>query len=167
MRVKEEIEVAAPPEAVFEWLVDRRLMARWCEALGRPASFADCLPEDRSAVRVGYRATVAGVARTSFTSRETVKVPATYEVTEYDPPWRLATRSTHPHAKATEVYELERANRGTRLRLEREIDYDGLAKVGLLIGSVLRPSAGLGFRRWVRKDARDSLEKLRELIEAG
>jgi hypothetical protein len=72
-----------------------------------------------------------------------------------------------PHAKATELYELEPTGSGTRLRLDRDIDYDGLGKVGLVIGSILRPSAGIGFRRWARNDARDSLVVLKRLIEEG
>ena len=167
MRVDETIEISAPPSEVFEWLVDRRLMARWCEALDRPASFADCLPEDRSQVRAGYKVTVDSFARVSMTSTKTETVGATYEVTEYDPPRLYGSRSVHPHARTEELYELEPVGAGTRLRLERDIDYDGLAKVGLLIGTVLRPSAGIGFRRWARKDAHDSLVVLKGLIEGS
>lgn len=118
-------------------------------------------------MRAGYRADVDAVARTSMTSRQTERVTATYEVTEYDPPRRYGTRSVHPHAKVVELYELDPEGGGTRLRLERDFDYDGLAKVGLVIGSILRPSAGLGFRRFLRTDTRESLQALKRLIEDG
>ena len=163
MRNEERIEIAAAPERVFEWLVDRRLMARWCEALGRPASFADCLPADLAEMRQGYRAEVAGIARKSLTDPARVEVPTTFEVTVYEPPRRYGTRSRHPHAVARELYELEPTGAGTRLRYEREINYKGIARIGMLVAFLPRG----GFRRWARDDLRGSLAKLKELAESG
>ena len=140
---KGSVVVAASPEAVFEWLVDREKQERWM------GDTIEWLPGDRSQLRAGYR----GEEIMKTPGRDTV---AQVELAEYDPPRLLVSRHSHEVFEATSRMELEEHGAGTRVKLKTAITYRELStwlKV-LPIGPV--------YSRVVRQ----GLEKLKQLVEA-
>jgi uncharacterized protein YndB with AHSA1/START domain len=138
------IHIAAPPEQVWEYLVDAQKQQAWM------GDTVEWLPPDRSQLREGYRGT------------EIMKTPgkdseSQVEVLEYEPPRRLRTSHGHELFTATAGYRLEPADAGTRFSTRVHIRYRSwgtwlkVAVVGPMYSRVMR----------------QGLTKLKELVEAG
>ena len=163
----ETIEIAAPPEEVFEWLVDRERVARWCVALGAPASFADSLPADRSEMRAGYSSETPVETRGGEYGQEVVQGTALMEVTGYEPPTSYATHSRHPDHDTRDTYTLEPTASGTSLRHQRTTEFTGMAAKGMEMAAKFQPGGINIYEKYARDHFERSLQTLKELIEAS
>lgn len=105
-----EIEIAAAPETVWQWLVDRKKFAQW--AGGDPT----WMPEDPAQIVTGYQG--AGTLRAPDGER-----PIEFTVTECEPCTRLAFKQTYAGGESTSAWELSGEGEGTRLSVEHETDY--------------------------------------------
>jgi uncharacterized protein YndB with AHSA1/START domain len=138
------IDIAAPPEAVWEYLVDAEKQEAWM------GDTVEWLPADRSRLRAGYRATE--IMPTPGKPSE-----SQVEVLEHDPPHRLRTSHAHELFTATAAYRLEPGGAGTRFSTRVHIRYSSWAtwlKVAIV---------GPMYSRLMRQ----SLKRLRDLVERG
>jgi uncharacterized protein YndB with AHSA1/START domain len=99
------VEIAAPASEVFGWLIDPVKLTAWLGASGG-------MPDDPAELHVGWSAT-----------SETAAGPVTVEVTEYDPPTRLAYRSTYTGGDQLSTYRLTELEGMTTLTLEGDTDW--------------------------------------------
>ena len=137
------IDIAAPPEAVFDYLVDAEKQQAWM------GDTVEWLPPDRSQLRAGYMGTE--IMQTPEKATE-----SQVEVLEYDPPWKLRTSHGHDLFTAMAVYRLEAVGDGTRFSTKVRIRYrswETWAKV-MIVGPM--------YSRLMRQ----GLVKLRELVLA-
>lgn len=136
------IEIAAPPQAVWDVLLEVETMAEWM-------TVHDGFPEDPS-----------GQLEPGFRFKEKVKIigmsgEVSWKVVDFEPPefLRLEGKGTGG-TKLKAAYRIEPAGDGSRLSYESELG-----------GLALRPIKGR-----VEKEAnaagKESLENLRDLIEA-
>jgi uncharacterized protein YndB with AHSA1/START domain len=136
-----EIDIAAPPERVFQALVDPQQVLQWW---GREGVY-QCT-EFAADVRVG------GNWRSSGVGPDGGRFEVTGEYLEVDPPHRLVhswVASWTADAKTTVDWELESTRGGTLLRLR----HTGLAA---------HPGIGESYRGWPRM-----LGWIRDLLERG
>jgi uncharacterized protein YndB with AHSA1/START domain len=109
-RILATVEIAAPPERVFQALASKEIVDWWV----RPGVFNTT--QWTGDVRVGGRWRSSGVARGAPYALEG-------EFLEVDPPRRLVhtwRRVGAPGAPTTVTYELERLDGGTRITLEHK-----------------------------------------------
>jgi uncharacterized protein YndB with AHSA1/START domain len=102
------IEIGAPPEEVFGWLVEPDKLRAWTDAESR-------FPADGSELRVGYR--IDG----SFKAPDGERT-FTLEITAYDPPRELAYVETYAGGRSTARYALAATAAGTTLELAVSAD---------------------------------------------
>jgi len=136
MTVEESVVVARPPEDVYDLVADLERGPEW------QSSLVSVDAEHGSEVRSfgGHR-------------RE-----ATFQVTDQDRPGRFGIESRTGSTKARALFTFAPAGEGTRVdfRLDLELGLGG--KGGRLAAAVLRGR--------VAREARQNLERLKELLEA-
>jgi uncharacterized membrane protein len=144
--ITHSVEISRPPKEVFAYLDQLERHGEWQSAI------VDVKVQTDGPTGVGSRAT------------ETRKVPGgarqfTYEITEYDAPWRVAFRgidgSIRPIGKVR-VQPLEGQKR-SRVTLELELEPHGFG------GKLIAPLA----RRDAAKRIPQDHAKLKQLLEAG
>ena len=155
-RSEASVEIAAPPERVFEWLVDPGLNGRW------HGMEVEWLPADRSALRRGYHGVEIEPLPDSTINPTMKPAPTDVEVTRYEPPLVFDQRFTHRFAVADSNYRLAPTPAGTRIRLTSSWRYRGWTR---LWGLVIR-LRGVDVGRKHRKAAEEMLTTLKGLVEA-
>ena len=95
------IEIGAPPQEVFGWLIEPDKLKAWTDAETK-------LPADTSQLRVGYKLEDTFQAPDGERKYE-------FEVTAYDPPRELAYVDTYAGGKATVSYRLSESGGSTQL----------------------------------------------------
>jgi len=144
--ITETVEIARRPEDVFAYLEDLSRHSEWQTQI---ESF-ELLTEGPT--RVGTRAV------------DTRRVPGgrrkiTYEITEHDPPRRVAFRGLDGPIRPEGVVTLEPLDDGRRSRVTLELDLVGHG----LMGKLLAPLA----RRDARKRVPEDQARLKERLESG
>ena len=104
------IGIAAPPVAVWSWLVERDKQKRWLR------DEIEWLPADLSELRAGYRGT------------EIMQLPdgpseARIELVEFEPPRRMVVRQEHAIFAARSLFVLDPRGGGTRVTSSVRIRY--------------------------------------------
>jgi uncharacterized protein YndB with AHSA1/START domain len=102
------IEVGAPPEEVFAWLVEPDKLRAWTDA---DSGF----PADHWELRAGYR--IDGSFQAPDGERK-----FSLEITAYDPPRELAYVETYADGRSTARYGLAATAAGTTLELAVSAD---------------------------------------------
>jgi carbon monoxide dehydrogenase subunit G len=141
-----EIEVAAPPDRVYELMMDPRRLGEWVTI------HRDVPDPPRPPLSQGdsFEQKLA-LAGKSFTVR--------WRVTRAEPPRAADWHGSGPAgATARVAYRLEQAGEGTRVRYESEFD--------LPAGILGRAAGRLLVRSPARREAERSLERLKQLLEA-
>ena len=141
---KASLGISAPPEAVWEWLVDPEKQRRW---LGDTVEW---LPAERSELRVGYR------------GREIMQTPGKptecdIELTVYDPPRELASDHSHEWFTARSRFEVSGTGGGSHVTSSIRIRYRKLT-VWLQV---------LPIAPFYSRAVKGSLVQLKGLIEGG
>jgi uncharacterized protein YndB with AHSA1/START domain len=95
------IEIGAPPDEVFTWLVEADKLKAWTDSTSQ-------LPADSSELHVGWRTEGSFQAPDGQRTFE-------FEITAYEPPHELAYVDTYAGGKATASYRLTETTDGTRL----------------------------------------------------
>jgi uncharacterized protein YndB with AHSA1/START domain len=134
------VELAQPPEAVFPWLLEQDKVPRWTSDLARY--------EADDPLRAGAR--VKQVLRLGGS-----ELPLNLELTRYEPPRAVETKTETNGVKLTIAYALEPAGAGTRLT--QTLD----AKAGSLTARMLIPVVQGRLEKKVVTD----LERLRRALE--
>lgn len=137
-RAEASIEIAAPPETVFGWLLDPEHRLRWVEGLveseeAGPGRFHEVVEQH------GIRARME------------------VETARSEPPRLVEAHMTGRGVEATVRNRLEPTPPGTRLTVTVETAYHGLA--ARLAAPLVSRHADAALER--------SLSRLRELVEAG
>src|SRR5262249_52430380 len=104
------IDIAAPPEKVFEGLTSRERVAQWAGA------DPDYLPQDGSELHVGY---TAKGTRTGPSG----PVETDYQVTACEPPTLLTSCMHYAGGEAIETYTLAATATGTQLGVSADTNY--------------------------------------------
>jgi carbon monoxide dehydrogenase subunit G len=145
MTVEETIEIAAPREEVFDALMDPARLEDWVTT----HKALDEAPEGTLEVGDSFKQKMK-LGGMSF--------GVTWTVTELEAPGYAAWEGKGPAgSKATAIYKLAENGEGTRFDYTNEFDLPGgpLADVAAKAVSAKR----------ARKEARKSLEQLKELLE--
>jgi len=108
------IEIAAPPDRVFQWLVDPDRIEQW---LGRNVTLMPANPAD---LRVGYRNEGTYLAPDGDRKIE-------LEITAYDPPREFAFRLNYDGGKADTRYTVTPDSPASRLEASSTTDYAAVA----------------------------------------
>jgi uncharacterized protein YndB with AHSA1/START domain len=95
------IEIGAPPQEVFSWLIEPDKLKAWTDAETK-------LPVDTAQLRVGYK--VDGTFQAPDGQRQ-----YEFEITAYDPPRELAYVDSYAGGNATVSYRLSESPAGTNL----------------------------------------------------
>ncbi|HEX6115744.1 MAG TPA: SRPBCC family protein [Solirubrobacterales bacterium] len=156
-RSEASVEIAAPPERVFEWLVDPGLNSRW------HGIEIEWLPADRGALRRGYRGVEVEPLPDSSINPRMRPAPTEVEVTRYEPPFAFDARFAHRFATAETRHRLEVSGIGTRLRLATSWRYHGLTRLWMVLARL----RGVSFGKVHGEAVTESLRKLKGLVEAG
>lgn len=144
--IVESIEIARPPEDVFGYVDDFDRHGEWQEAI-------------ISSKRITEGPTRVGTLVTDNRRMPGgMKVDATYEIVEYDPPQRSKFKVINGPVRAAGTITVESLDDGTRSRLTIELDLQGHG-----IGTLMAPMARRQARKQVPKDQR----RLKEILEAG
>jgi uncharacterized protein YndB with AHSA1/START domain len=106
------IDIAAPREAVFAWLVEPAKLTAW---LGASTGF----PEDPSQLAVGYTQTYALPSPTG--QRE-----ATFTITSFDPPSAFGSRLVYEGGDQLSTYRLSDHAGGTRIEVHADTDWGAM-----------------------------------------
>ena len=145
MAINETIEIGRPPAEVFAYVSDMARHPEWQEKL------LAATVEGEGPIRVGTR--VKQTRRVGGGSRS-----FTLEVTEHDPPSRLAFRGidgpVRPHGRIT----FEPLEGGQRTRYSAQLDFEGHG-LGVLLAPLVRRDAG--------RQLPDSLRRLKQKLEAS
>lgn len=104
-----KIDIAAPPEEVFEWLTDKDKLKAWSGVE------ATTMPDDPSELKVGY--TGKGTMAAPDGPR-----PVEMEITAYDPPKTFGLTDTYAGGDSTVSYTLTPSGSGTTLEMHGETD---------------------------------------------
>jgi uncharacterized protein YndB with AHSA1/START domain len=147
-RSEATIEIAATPQAVFEWIADPRRAGEWMQ------TSVEWLPEDRAELRAGYRGT------------ETLDLPGgpedcEFELVAYEPARVFATRNRTSAYEATAWMELTDLGGRTRVEGWTETEYVGRTNALARI-----PGTGRLLALAQRKAHRQSMERLKALVES-
>jgi uncharacterized membrane protein len=143
--IVETIEIARSPAEVFAYL----------DQLDRHGEWQDQI--------VAVKVDTEGPTRVGSRATETRKVPGgnrdfTYEVTEHDPPRRVAFRGLNGPVRPVGTVTVEPLDDGSRSRVTLEFDL-----VGHGAGKLIAPVARRDARRQIPKDQ----ARLKERLEAG
>ena len=145
MAINETIEISRPPHEVFAYVSDMARHPEWQEKL------LNVTVETEGPVRVGTRVRqtrrVGGGTRTF-----------TLEVTEHDPPNRVAFRGIDGPVRPQGTITFEPLEGGQRTRYSAQLDFEGHG-VGLLLAPLVRRDA--------RKQLPESLQRLKQKLEAS
>jgi uncharacterized membrane protein len=139
------VEINRSPEEVFAYLDQLERHGEWQE------SILEVNVDTDGPTRVGSRATER--RRVPGGSRE-----FSYEVTEHDPPRRVAFRGMNGPVRPVGTVVVEPLAGGTRSRVTLEFQLQGHG-----LGKLIAPLAQMDARRTIPKDQ----ERLRERLEAG
>ncbi len=149
-----EIEIAAAPESVFAWLVERARHAEW------QRTSADWLPEDPAQLHAGYVGTEVvaspGVMAGPAFAREVT-------VHDHEPPRRFASTSRGEDLEVASGYELEPTAAGTLVRAWSETTLGAALRGIPLHGG----AAGADQNVFAQRAHEDALARLKELAERG
>jgi uncharacterized protein YndB with AHSA1/START domain len=145
MAIVETIEIARTPEDVFAYLDQLERHGEW------QTQIVSVTRETAGPTGVGTRAT--DVRRVPGG-----KQSVTYEITEYDPPRRVAFRGVNGPVRPVGSVTVEPAGEG-RSRLTLELDLRSHGLLGLLFAPLARSQS----RKLVPEDQR----RLKERLEAG
>ena len=142
--ITSSVEIDRPPKEVFDYMDQLERHTEW------QGSLVDVKRQTDGPTGVGTRAV------------ETRKGPGggayTYEITEYDPPWRVAFRGLDGAIRPTGKVRILPLDGLTRSRVTLELELEGFG-----IGKLLLPFARMGAAKQVPKDH----ARLKELLEAG
>ena len=143
--IVDSVEINRSPEDVFAYLDQLERHGEWQE------SILEVQVDTDGPTRVGSRAT------------EKRKVPGgpremTYEVTEHDPPRRVAFRGLTGPVRPVGTVVVESLGDGTSSRLTLEFDLEGHG-----LGKLIAPFARMDARRQIPKDQ----QRLKERLESG
>lgn len=100
------VEIAAPAAEVFAWLIEPAKLVAWLGTSG-------AMPEDTSQLHVGW----------SSTTDSPPMGKVTVEITSYDPPHELGSRSTYQGGDSITTYRLVEGEGVTTLTLEGDTDW--------------------------------------------
>lgn len=143
--IVESIEIARSPQEVFAYLDQLERHGEWQESIVTTTGVS------AGAIGVGTRATdkrrVPGG----------MKIEATYEIVEYDPPRRMSFRVINGPVRPVGTVTVEALDGGSRSRVTIELDFRGHG-----IGKLLAP---LARRQAVRQVPADQ-NRLKERLEA-
>jgi uncharacterized protein YndB with AHSA1/START domain len=145
MAISETIEIGRTPQDVFAYVSDLARHPDWQEKL------LAATPEGEGPTRVGSR-----VRQTRHVGRSTRTF--TLEVTEHDPPNRLAFRGIDGPIRPQLTITLEPLDGGQRTRYSARLDFQGHG-LGLLLAPLVRRDA--------RRQLPDSLQRLKQKLEAS
>jgi carbon monoxide dehydrogenase subunit G len=146
MRVEREIEIAAPPEAVYEVLLDAQQLKRWVT------------------IHRGLEDAPEGDLRKGSTLTQCLKLAGRefrvrWTVVENERAKRVVWNGKGPvRSKAKVIYELSGDGDGTRFSYANEYDLPG-GPLGKMAGSMVR--------RVTAGELDASLAKLKELVETA
>ena len=144
MKVDRTIEIGAPPERVYEVVMDPRRLEDWVTIHDHLEDAPDGNLETGSELTQCLR-----LAGRRFNVR--------WKVVEDDPCRRVVWAGQGPvHSQARVVYEFERNGGGTRFSYCNEYD---------LPGGVLGRMAGGAVRRVTGKEVDATLERLKQILE--
>ena len=143
MPINETVEIGRPPHEVFAYVSDLARHSEWQDKL------LAATVETEGPVRVGTR-----VKQTRRVGRGTRTF--TLEVTEHDPPNRLAFRGIDGPVRPRGTIKLESLDSGQRTRYSVELDFEGRG-LGLLLAPLVRRDA--------RKQLPESLQRLKQRLE--
>lgn len=144
-RVSAEIEIASPPEAVYEAMMDPGRLGDWVTI---HRELADA-PEPPLAAGDSFEQKLA-LAGKSFKVR--------WEVTGAEPPSSADWEGRGPAGSAARVaYRIAPAGEGSRVRYENEFDFPA-GFLGSIAGRLL-------VRSPAEREAKRSLERLKALLE--
>jgi uncharacterized membrane protein len=143
--ITHSVEISRPPKDVFAYLDQLERHGEW------QASIVAVKVETDGPTRVGSRATdtrkVAGGTR-----------QITYEITEHDPPWRVAFRGVAGPVRPIGKVRVQPLEGQTRSRVTLELELEGHG-----LGKLIAPLA----RRDAQKQIPQDQARLKELLEAG
>jgi uncharacterized protein YndB with AHSA1/START domain len=136
--VEESVDIARPPETVWDFVVDPTKDTQWC-------------PKVRSVQPIG--ASRWKVVHKPVPVRPAVELSV--QQLALDPPSRLVIREEDQTSVFTVIYRLERIPAGTRFTQVSEVEWKRVPRV----------FRGL-FTRGVRRDVRGQLKTLKRVLEA-
>jgi uncharacterized membrane protein len=145
MAIVDSIEINRRPEDVFAYVDDLSRHGEWQE------NIVSTKVETDGPTRVGTRAT--NRRRVPGGERD-----ISFEVTEHDPPRKVAFRGTNGPVRPLGTVTFEPLDGGARTRLTLDFDLKGRG-IGLLFAPLARSNA----RKEIPKDHR----KLKEILERG
>jgi uncharacterized protein YndB with AHSA1/START domain len=139
------IEVARPPQEVFDYVTDPSTMPEWQQG---------CVSGklDTPTTRLGSKCTTVR----KIGGRERA---VTTEITEYDPPRRWADRGIDGPIRAIVAVTVEPLADGSRSRLTIELDFTGHGIGKLLVPLVVRGQAA--------REMPENMKRLGQRLEAA
>jgi uncharacterized membrane protein len=143
--IVESIEIARSPDDVFAYLDALERHGEWQSAI------------------VSVRRDTEGPTRAGTRATDVRKVPGstrsvTYEITEHDPPRRVAFRGVNGPVRPLGSVRIEPAGEG-RSRVTLELDLVGHGLLGMIFAPLARSQA--------RKEVPQDQQRLKERLEAG
>lgn len=140
------VEIAAPAKDVFAWLIEPAKLTTW---LGTAGS----MPEDTSQLHAGWTATTD--------SPPMGKV--TVEITAYDPPHLMSSRSTYQGGDSMSTYRLVEGDGVTTVTLEGDTDW--ARPEGAWEASMDKALEGQSAE--VRAAAEEQIDRVEDQLDAG
>jgi uncharacterized membrane protein len=144
--IVESIEIARTPEDVFAYIDKLDQHGEWQEAIVSSTKVTE------GVTRVGTRAT------DKRRMPGGMKIDATYEIVEHDPPHRTRFQVINGPVRPSGTVTVEPLDGGTRTKLTVELDFQGHG-----IGKLIAPMA----RRQASRDVPLDQRRLKQLLEAG
>jgi uncharacterized membrane protein len=143
--ITHSVEISRPPKDVFAYLDQLERHSEWQESL------VSTKVETDGPTRVGSRAT--DTRRVGGGTRQ-----ITNEITEHDPPWRVAFRGVAGPVRPIGKVRVQPLEGQTRSRVTLELELEGHG-----LGKLIAPRA----RRDASKQIPQDHARLKELLEAG